>query len=104
MKRILLLALFTLPVVFTIVFQSVFSADENKYDVMSLKAAGKITSLEMILEKLSSYDIDRLLEIELEQEDNRYIYEIEYVNSKGVVHEIEVDAVTAQVLKTEREY
>ena len=103
MKRILLLVLLTLPIIFFTVAQSSSSDDDVNYDVKILKESGKITSLEVILQKLSDYDIHRLLEVELEHEGNRYIYEIEYINSQGIVYELEVDAVTAQVLKTERE-
>ena len=103
MKRILILVLLTLPFIFLTLVQS-STADDAKYDVKTLKEDGKIISLEVILRKLSDHDIHRLLEVELEREGNRYIYEIEYINSKGIVYELEVDAVTAQVLKTEREY
>ncbi|MDX2505684.1 MAG: hypothetical protein QNL62_14585 [Gammaproteobacteria bacterium] len=83
--------------------------DEHQFDVKELIEMKKISSLEFILHKLSSHDIDRLLEVELKRDTSRlinqqYIYEIEYINDKGIILEIEVDAVTAQVLKTEREY
>ena len=89
-------------------------ADNDQiYDVKELKDAGKISSLENILDKLSEYDINRLLEVELKlvtfqersrQTNQQFIYEIEYINGKGIVLEIEVDALTAQVLKLEREH
>ena len=79
------------------------------FDIKELKEAGKISSLENVLKKLSGYDINRLLEIELKQDTSRrisqqFIYEIEYINDEGIVLEIEVDALTAQVLSIEREH
>jgi uncharacterized membrane protein YkoI len=81
-----------------------FSLAHEEFDVKELKEMGKISSLEIILEKLSDYNIDRLLEVELKQKNNQYIYELEYINDKGIVLEIEVDAVTAQVLEIEYEH
>ncbi len=84
-------------------FCSHLSLAHQEFDVKELKEAGKISSLENILDKLAGYNLDRLLEIELNWDNNQYIYEIEYINDKGVVLEIEVDAVTAEVLKIEHE-
>ncbi|WP_198262892.1 PepSY domain-containing protein [sulfur-oxidizing endosymbiont of Gigantopelta aegis] len=87
--------------------------DEEIETLKALKDAGKIMSLEKILAELASHDISRILEIELKSEthdkssdDNihRYIYEIEYINEKGVVVEIEVDALTSQVIDTDEEH
>ena len=82
-----------------------FSLAHEEFDVKELKDTGKIGSLEIILEKLSDYNISRLLEVELKQKNNQYIYELEYINDKGVVLEIEVevDAITAPVFEIEHE-
>ena len=82
---------------------------EQHYTVKELKASGKIDSLENILMKLSGYNIKRLLEIELKQDISTsgrqfFIYEIEYLNHTGIVLEIMVDALTAEVLCIEKEY
>jgi len=93
-----------------LLFSQLSWADNSQvFDVKELKESGQISSLENILDKLSKYDISRLLEIELKQADSRqvkhqFIYEIEYINGKGIVLEIEVDALTAQVLSIEREH
>lgn len=103
-----------IPLIFILLFTKLCWADDDQiFNVKELIEAGEISSLENILGKLSGYDINRLLEIELKrgffQESPRlvkhqYIYEIEYINNKGIVLEIEVDALTAQVLNSEREY
>ena len=76
-------------------------------DIKLLKDSGKIISLEKILDKLSMFNIHRLLEVEfkqnsVEQNKHPFVYEIEYINDEGYVLEIEVDALTAQVLSLEQ--
>lgn len=102
---------------------SIWTDSVQTFDIKALKKEGKISSLEYILNELSDYNINRLLEIELKRraaqdEDfqhgvvqqspgrlrHQFIYEIEYINDKGMVLEIEVDALTAEVLKHVREY
>ncbi len=83
--------------------------NQEEHNIIELKDAGKISSLEDLLIKLSSHHIERILEIELKhihhkQDKQLFIYEIEYINDVGIGMEIEVNALTAQVLKLEREY
>lgn len=83
--------------------------DHQEYNIIELKDAGKITSLEHILKTLSSHHVERILEIELKHVHNNhnkhsFIYEIEYINDNGIVMELKVNALTAQVLNLEREY
>ncbi len=83
--------------------------DDQIYDIKVLKTAGKISSLEDLLNKLPSHKISRILTVELKQasahEGNHpFIYEIEYINDEGIVLEIEVNALTAQVLSKEYEH
>ncbi|MCW8929191.1 MAG: hypothetical protein OQL19_03005 [Gammaproteobacteria bacterium] len=99
---------------FTLFFINIVYADHDPiFNIKELKEAGKISSLETILGKLSPYGIHRILEVELEknviqtndgQINYQYIYEIEYINNDGIVLEIEVDALTAQILDIEREH
>ncbi|MCU7834845.1 MAG: hypothetical protein KZQ83_06255 [gamma proteobacterium symbiont of Taylorina sp.] len=83
--------------------------DDQPYVIKALIASGEISALENILNKLSEHNINRLLEVELKQEaahvsKHPFIYEIEYINNEGMVLEIEVDALTAQVLSKEYEH
>ena len=48
-----------------IILVSNLSFAHKKFDVIELKETGKISSLEIILNKLSTYNITRLLEIQL---------------------------------------
>ncbi|GEM_PF-6664108 len=91
-----------------ILFFSLLFSLSHAENIKELKALGKISSMQHILSHLPDYDIKRLLEIELKKKksarnNQQYIYEIEYINSEGIVLEIEVDALSAQVLHLERE-
>ncbi|MCK5667203.1 MAG: hypothetical protein KAI17_27140 [Thiotrichaceae bacterium] len=81
--------------------------NEQLLDIKALKNAGKITSLEQILAKLSMFKIHRILEIEFKQNSSQhdkhpFVYEIEYINDEGFVLEIEVNALSAEVLSLEQ--
>ncbi len=81
--------------------------DKDEYHDFNVKALhneGKIASLESILNNLAKYKLSRLLEVELVEnkdhpDNSEYLYQIEYINPQGKVLELEVDALTSQVLQ-----
>jgi uncharacterized membrane protein YkoI len=74
--------------------------EEDHEEAKDLVESGKIMALEKILEK-SQQKIGRILEVELERSRSGYIYEIEFVDKKGVVLEMKFDAATGRLLGTE---
>ena len=64
---------------------------------------GAMLPLEQILEKAQAALPGRVIEIELDQENGRYTYELEIVDPEGRVWELEMDAATGEVLEKERE-
>jgi uncharacterized membrane protein YkoI len=44
-----------------------------------------------------------VIELELERDDGRWIYELELVTPEGRLYEMEIDAATGTVLDVERE-
>jgi uncharacterized membrane protein YkoI len=44
-----------------------------------------------------------VIEVELERDDGRWIYELELVSPEGVLYEMEIDAASGTVLEVERE-
>lgn len=64
---------------------------------------GDILPLQQILERLGQERAGRVLEVELENEDDRYIYEIELLGEAGRVWEYEIDASTGEILDREQE-
>jgi len=78
-------------------------ADLKADKVWELKQSGKIIPLEDLIKQVRRDYPGRIIEIELEDEDGRYVYELELVDENGVVWELEVDASTGQVLKYEQD-
>ncbi|MFC1684080.1 PepSY domain-containing protein [Pseudomonadota bacterium] len=64
---------------------------------------GTILPLEQIIERTRSQHPGRILEVEFEQEHDRYVYEIELVDEQGQVWELEYDAATGELIEKEQE-
>ena len=76
----------------------------GEYDeVRRLRQRGDILPLESILQKARRQRHGRVLESDLQQKHGRYIYNLELVDDKGHVWEMELDAATGEVLENERE-
>jgi uncharacterized membrane protein YkoI len=76
----------------------------GEYDeVRSLQQRGAILPLQQILERARGYHEGRVLETELEQKGQRYIYEIELVDDRGQVWELKFDAASGELLKEKQE-
>lgn len=63
--------------------------------------SGLVRPLEDILAEMRKSFPGEVIEIEFEQEDGRYIYEIEMIRSDGRVIEVTMDAKTMAVIKVE---
>ena len=96
-----------LGIVFFLILACWFSdavADHDDYlEAKALVEAGAILPLERILKNVAEEHPGRILEVEFEQEHGRYIYEIELVDDKGRVWELEYDAENGKLLEKERE-
>ena len=78
--------------------------DLDQDEALKLRQQGIILPLEQLLETdLGRYPGARLLEAELEQDDDRYQYEVELLTPQGVVREIKLDASTGALLKDEED-
>ncbi len=91
-----------LPVML-LLFGHTVSASDDHETARHLSEAGEILPLEMILEQAQQHQPGRVLEVEFEKQHERYIYEIEILNPKGVVWELKLDARTGQLLEREQE-
>lgn len=65
--------------------------------------AGKVLPLEELLERHRERIPGRLLDLEVEREHGRIVYELEVVDEQGQVHEIYLDAQTGEWLGQELE-
>jgi uncharacterized membrane protein YkoI len=79
-------------------------AGEDQDHARRLKEAGDILPLETLIERVRrERHPGRLIEAELEERAGRYLYELEFVDEKGVVWEFFYDARTGEPVKRERE-
>lgn len=65
--------------------------------------AGEILPLSDILAAAAAARPGRVIEVELERDDGRWIYELDLVTPGGRLYELEIDAATATVLELEYE-
>ncbi len=80
-------------------FSQVSLADTDYDQAKKLLDAGEILPLEEILTKISKQSSERILEIKLETDDNLPLYEIELIDSHGMVWELKVNAKTGEVIE-----
>lgn len=71
--------------------------DHNR--VRAAVEAGEILPLPALLEQLQRTHPGQVLELELEKEDGRWIYEVKLLQPDGRLLKLELDARNAQVLK-----
>lgn len=75
---------------------------EMKADqVHRLKETGDIMSLEALLRQVRQEYPGRVIEIEFDEENGRYVYELEIVDDEGIVWDIELDARSGELIKRE---
>ncbi len=71
-------------------------------DVVPLVEQGKVLPLEQILKTHQPQLQGRLIDLELEYEHGRWVYELEIIDSNGVVREYLIDANTNEWLGDEQ--
>ena len=64
--------------------------------------AGQVLPLPTLLERLRRTHPGQVLELELEREDGRWIYEVRLLQANGQLLKLEIDAATAEVLEVKR--
>lgn len=95
LTRVLLFLVFT---------GSVNARDLSQDEALRLREQGRIIPLEQLLSLVDArHPHASLLEVELEEEDDIYIYEVELATRDGVVRELEIDATTGKILKDEED-
>lgn len=70
-------------------------------DVMRLVKEGKLLSSDAVLKRYEKELEGRLLDIKVEKDDGRILYEFEIMRADSVVYEIEIDAATGEWLEEE---
>lgn len=96
-KHALILTLFIACISMT-----AFADDDDHLKARQLVEAGAILPLEQLIDQAQLEHPGRILEVEFEQENERYVYEIELVDSNGEVWELEYDAKTGDLIEKEQ--
>ena len=80
-------------------------ADDDHDEAKRLFESGKILALEVILKKAREVQPGKVLEVEFEFENKNgnSVYEIELLNTNGIVFELKFDAKTGELLSTKEE-
>jgi uncharacterized membrane protein YkoI len=74
--------------------------DLDQDEALQLRQQGVILPLEQLLQQaLDLHPGAKLLEAELEEKHGVYIYEVELLDTDGVVRELDLEATTGRLLK-----
>ena len=68
-----------------------------------LRISGEILPFSEVLQKAEQAGIDTLLEAELEQENQHWVYEVEGVSNTNQLIELTIDAQTGRIIKREHQ-
>lgn len=82
---------------------SLAMADEGHQEARRLTESGEILPLEDLMQSIEAEQPGRILEVELERDDGRYLYEIEILDPQGAVWEFKLDATSGEILERELE-
>lgn len=87
-----------------ILIATVQARDLDQDEALRLRQEGVIQPLQQLLQQaMERHPGARLLEAELEEEDDRYVYEVELLTAGGQVRELEFDAASGHLLKDEED-
>jgi uncharacterized membrane protein YkoI len=101
MRLILQLAVYFFLAALTL---GVSARDLSQDEALRLREQGRIIPLEKLLALVAQrHPQSSVLEVELEEDDDIYIYEVELATRDGVVRELEFDAHNGTVLKDEED-
>ena len=78
-------------------------ADDDYREAQRLRDEGEIMSLEEIMKNVRKTYPGRILELELEDEKGRIIYELEILGNDSIVREICIDAKSGDLLSVEED-
>lgn len=76
------------------------SADQDFERARALRDAGEIVPFGVILEHTHQYHPGRVISVKFEEDDGRYIYELEVLDPEGVVWALLFDARTGKLMET----
>lgn len=77
------------------------SADSRlrQNEVRQLRESGKILPMEDILARVRTLQPGQVVEIELEQKNDGYVYEVKLIDDRDTIHKLDLDAGSGEVLR-----
>ena len=78
-------------------------ADDDSQRARLLQQQGNILPLEQIIQSAMAIKSGQILETELDDEDGRYLYELDILDQHGQVWELKLDASTGELIELENE-
>ncbi|MCI0995059.1 peptidase [Pseudomonas corrugata] len=88
------------PLVLLAFCSVVMARDLDQDEALQLRQRGVILPLEQLLQQaLDLHPGAKLLEAELEEKHGVYIYEVELLDTDGVVRELDLEATSGRLLK-----
>ncbi len=78
-------------------------SDISRSEILQLVDDGKILSLDALLDQYPENEYGKLLDLEVEKEQGKITYELEFLRDDGQVLEIKVDAGSGHLLEQELE-
>jgi uncharacterized membrane protein YkoI len=71
----------------------------RQQEVRQLRESGKILPMEDILGRARTAQPGQVVEVELDREGGRYVYEVKVIDDADRVHKLELDAGSGEVLR-----
>jgi len=102
-RRAGLTSMLTVMLPCALALPSAWAGDERDHErARSAVQMGEVLPLPTLLEKLQRTHPGKVLELELERDDGRWIYEVKLLQTNGQLLKLELDAGTGQLLQVKR--
>ena len=98
--------LFATPIIIGLLILSpvhIVLADDDYIEAKRLRDAGEILPLEEILKPVRQSYPGKILEVEMENEKGRIMYEVEVLGEDNIVREVHIDARSGKLLSAEED-
>jgi uncharacterized membrane protein YkoI len=77
--------------------------DDDQERAWQARKSGTVLPIEVILDRVLRDYPGEILEIDFDDDDDGYIYEIKVLTRRGIVLEMDVDAATGRILDLEED-
>ena len=89
------------PVVMLVCASPTHAGDDDHDRARAAVERGAILTLNRILEVAARDTPGRVIDVELDEDDGRYVYEVEIIGHGGQIVEMKIDAASGRILERE---